>query len=641
MRGILAAVLVAVSVVAADAQNVPEQSVPTIEPRFTRIFGTDSMDIGRAVMSPDGHWVAFVAAKDIWIVPAAGGEPVRLTQGAYHPMHAVWFPDSDRIAFLSDRPGFWAVMTLPIDNETGRPAGVPRQVTLEGSQAFFDVSPDGKWIAYTPNERGNRFIRIVPSTGGTARTVGVTYAPVPMWAPDGQSLYHPFLVARPNEFVLVRVSLDGETTDTVSWGSGYPRPFTFRDTVYVLREVGGNSPVGPTLWDLATLEGRSLARFSLPAGMGPGRFLRDSMAFLSGMGDAVAPIHILPVDGGPARPLTEGRAVDEPLAWLPDGELLFRTALDGEQVLLLAPVGGGPMRQFQLPEDAWWMGESVPWIPDFTPVFSADGRHMLYATGDSVVGPSALKVLRLEDGRTWELSDVFHLTDVTGRGGTDFRDGEEFVYIEKRGDVYELRASPPEGPSRVLWSFGHDVPGQVSVHGDRIVFADHSTEQPQAGVTWLYSARVGQSEARELLRLDGWLGRLAWSPDGRWIAASHYYGDGTETAHVRAKVMFLAVSASGELVGGPRHVGEPMGSYWSNVWLPDSRGIVANGADLNVWLMPVDSGQSSVALTADDPNEVWDFVLSPDGRHIAYSSLTSRGSSLWVVDLSEALKVGN
>ncbi|UCC74704.1 MAG: PD40 domain-containing protein [Gemmatimonadota bacterium] len=32
--------------------------------------------------------------------------------------------------------------------------------------------------------------------------------------------------------------------------------------------------------------------------------------------------------------------------------------------------------------------------------------------------------------------------------------------------------------------------------------------------------------------------------------------------------------------------------------------------------------------------------MSPDGRHIAYSSRRERGSSLWLVDLSEALQVG-
>ncbi|MGD2215095.1 MAG: hypothetical protein PVJ64_00010 [Gemmatimonadales bacterium] len=75
MRGILVAVLVAVSVVAAEAQNVPEQSVPTIEPRFTRVFGADSMEIASPTMSPDGRWIAFIAyssrrvrGSSLWLV---------------------------------------------------------------------------------------------------------------------------------------------------------------------------------------------------------------------------------------------------------------------------------------------------------------------------------------------------------------------------------------------------------------------------------------------------------------------------------------------------------------------------------------------------------------------------------------------
>jgi Tol biopolymer transport system component len=645
MNGTLVAVLVVASAVLAGAQDVSVEAVPRIEPRFTRIFGTDSVRIAFATMSPDGRWIAFVASSDwgvgsnVWILPAAGGEPARLTSGAHRDDGPVWFPGSDRIAFRSDRPGPWAIMTLPIDSETGQPTGPPRQVTLEGSQAYFDVSPDGKWIAYTPiNERGNRVIRIVPSTGGAARTLGEADASRPIWAPDGRSLFYPTLVSRPNEFGLVRISLDGETTDTLARGPGYPTLLMSRDVVYVARKVEGNSRLGPTLWDLTTLEGRSLARFSLPAGMGAGRSLKYGLAFLDNKSDEVARIHILPVDGGPARPLTEGRSSDEPLAWLPDGErLLFRTALDGEEILLLAPVGGGPMGQFRLPEDAWAVGGFVEelWTAGFTPVFSADGRHMLYATGDPETGPSALKVLGLEDGRTWLLSDAFHLTDVEGRGGSRFREGGEFVYVEKRGDVYELRASSPEGPSRLVWSFGRDEPDEVGVHGDRILYAEWLEEVE----TRLYTTRVGQSETRELIRLDGWAGPSLWSPDGRWIATTHYIDDGSGTGIFDSRIVFLEVSPTGELVGGPRYVGDSMLSYWNNIWLPNSRGILTTGIDGNVWLMPVDPGQDPVALTRDDPGLAWNFVLSPDGRHIAYSSRRSRGSSLWLVDLGEALEL--
>jgi Tol biopolymer transport system component len=633
------------------AQSGSGQDVPRIEPRFTRIFGTDSMEIGSATMSPDGRWIAFIASTDwgvgsnLWIVPTAGGEPARLTGGAHRDDGPVWFPGSDRIAFRSDRPGPWGIMTLPIDKESGRPTGPPRQVTLEPSQAYLDVSPDGKWIAYTPgNERGNRVIRIVPSTGGAARTVGEADATRPIWAPDGQSFYYAVLVSRTTGFGLVRVSLDGQTTDTVARGAGYPRLFTLGDNLYVTRKVDGNSRLGPTLWDLATLDGRSVARFSLPARTNPGLINRGNLVFPVGRGDVVTQIRILPVDGGPGRTLTEGSAEDEPLAWVSDGErVLFETALDGEDVLLFAPVGDGPMRQFQLPEDAWWVGPVQEiWTPGFTPVFSADGRHMLYAAGDphSEARPSILKVLSLGDGRTWELSGAFHLTDAMGQRGNDFRDGEEFVYVEKRGDIYELRASPPEGPSRLVWSFGRDAPDEFDVHGDRILFAKHLEDVG----TRLYTANVGQGEARELIRLDGSIGPTLWSPDGHWIATT-YYGVGDSDTddwgyNWGSRIMFLQVSQSGELVGEPRYVGDSMLAYWDNVWLPDSRGILAVGFDANVWLMPVDPDQSPVALTRDDPGLAWQFVLSPDGRHIAYSSRRVRGSSLWLVDLSEALQAG-
>ena len=620
------------------SRSASQQEVPTIEPRFTRIFGTDSLEIGSATMSPDGRWIAVTASADggvvsnLWILPARGGEPTRLTEGTHMDDGPVWFPGSDRIAFRSDRPGPWAIMTLPIDNESGRSIGPPRQVTLEGSQAYFDVSPDGKWIAYTPtNERGNRVIRVVPSTGGTAQTVGEADTPFPIWAPDGQSLYYlvysgggPVPV---RESALLQVSLDGTTTDTVFTWAGRIRASKFPNGGHVLRIVRGERGK-PTLWELATLDGRPLARFALPERMSPREVVKGGSGVLAEVGDPVEPLHILPVDGGPARALTEGRSVDRPLAWTPDGEsVLFRTELNGRDVLLLAPVGGGLMRQFQLPEDANY---------EFKPVFSADGRHMLYATGEPETGPSALKVLSLEDGRTWLLCDASHSAGVAGRGGARFWDGGEFVYVERRGDAYELRASPPQGPSRLVWSFGPDAPDQVGVNGDRILFAKHSEEIE----TRIYTARVAEGEARELIRFDGWASPSLWSPDGRWIATTHYIDDGSGTGIFDSRVVFLEVSAAGELVGGPRYVGEPMVSYWNSVWLPDSRGIVTTGMDANVWLMSVDPNQKPVALTRDDPNQAWHFVLSPDGRNIAYSSRTSRGSSLWLVDLSEASQVG-
>ena len=58
------------------AQN--ERDVPTIEPTYTRIFGSDTLNIGSPVMSPDGRWIAFAVfenmnRQNLWIVSSDGG----------------------------------------------------------------------------------------------------------------------------------------------------------------------------------------------------------------------------------------------------------------------------------------------------------------------------------------------------------------------------------------------------------------------------------------------------------------------------------------------------------------------------------------------------------------------------------------
>ena len=62
------------------------------------------------VFSPDGNWIAFSANydgnRDVYVMPAAGGEPQRLT---WHPGQDValgWTPDGKRVLFLSDRDAY-------------------------------------------------------------------------------------------------------------------------------------------------------------------------------------------------------------------------------------------------------------------------------------------------------------------------------------------------------------------------------------------------------------------------------------------------------------------------------------------------------------------------------------------------------
>ncbi len=109
---------------------------------------------GRAwgpVFSPDGSLVAYTADydgnADVYVVPAAGGEPRRLT---YHPADDValcWTPDGARVAFRSSRNAFAdpeRLFTVPVTG--GFPAEVPLERVHEAA-----YSPDGARLAYEPN----------------------------------------------------------------------------------------------------------------------------------------------------------------------------------------------------------------------------------------------------------------------------------------------------------------------------------------------------------------------------------------------------------------------------------------------------------------------------------------------------------
>lgn len=84
--------LTTAAVAGAGAQSTSRPQRPTsdalaVEPRLTRLFGSDSLEMGWPVLSPDGRWIVFGTYEaekgNIWVVPAAGGEPVRLTTGLH------------------------------------------------------------------------------------------------------------------------------------------------------------------------------------------------------------------------------------------------------------------------------------------------------------------------------------------------------------------------------------------------------------------------------------------------------------------------------------------------------------------------------------------------------------------------------
>src|SRR6202050_423822 len=104
-------------------------------------------------ISPDGKWVTFGVAtpdldanhlvKNVWVVSVSDGKARQITQGGSDE-RARWAPDGKSLSFLSSRDGTPQVYIVPADG------GEPIKVTSLSGGADNELwSPDGKWISFT------------------------------------------------------------------------------------------------------------------------------------------------------------------------------------------------------------------------------------------------------------------------------------------------------------------------------------------------------------------------------------------------------------------------------------------------------------------------------------------------------------
>jgi dipeptidyl aminopeptidase/acylaminoacyl peptidase len=141
--------------------------------------------IGSPVLSPDGATVAFTVGTKtawdgeritrIWLVPAAGGEMLRLTNAAASDWAPQWSPDGRRIAFLSARTSPPQVFSIAVDG------GEARQVTdaEQGVDQFRWL--DGGSLAYVTTEPRDPEIESREAEANGGYEVGTTATTSSLW----------------------------------------------------------------------------------------------------------------------------------------------------------------------------------------------------------------------------------------------------------------------------------------------------------------------------------------------------------------------------------------------------------------------------------------------------------------------------
>ncbi len=185
------------------AQGGEVKRLPIQSDKYVQPSGPTS---GTSV-SPDGSMIVFsgfypgstdverTPGSHIMVVPVNGGKLVQLTENPHGDTNPCWSPDGKFIAFTraeqkqidEETVSFWNIYVIPAEG------GEPKRITTPQIDMVYgtsiDWSPDGKWIAFYSHDNE---IRIIPAEGGESRIVvnkvNCNYYFGLSWSPDSKKL---------------------------------------------------------------------------------------------------------------------------------------------------------------------------------------------------------------------------------------------------------------------------------------------------------------------------------------------------------------------------------------------------------------------------------------------------------------------
>ena len=387
-------------------------------------------------------------------------------------------PDGRSIAF--DLLG--QIWTLPATGGTAKPITFAVRDTAEDIDPVF--SPDGNWIAFQADRPTGRELWLVPSPGGTPRQLSheqkVAYYAFarPAWSPDGREL-----------------------------------AFAVRDTLFLIG-AGDGVTTAVRMEPVAGAVGRAAAaRPSAPAWSPDGQ----RIAFVN---TADQRVWAVPREGGAAAPLTPERVAALAPAWSPDGSRVAFFVPDSvaqPQLWIQDISGSAPRRVTNQPQV---VNNRVRWTTGGDSlVYSAAGKlwRVAVSGGDPVAIPFTARIqferkrAVLEPIRFAEPGSEQPARGFSGLALTT--DGKTVAMIAL-GKLWTF--TPGAVPHEVATLPSHAAILSWSPAGDEVVY---SAGVP--GAEDLYVTRITDGNTRRLTALSGREFYPGWSPDGARIAFIH------------------------------------------------------------------------------------------------------------------------
>ena len=340
------------------------------------------------VFSPDGRTVAYTADvngnEDVFVVPAAGGQPKRLT---WHPAADVavgWTPDGSGVLIRSHRDATNDSNQLFVKKLSG---GMPTPLPLSmAEQGTF--SPDGTHLAYNPifqwepdwrDYHGGQTTQIWIARLSDSSVVKVPHANAndrdPMWM--GDTVY--FLSERDGPATLYAYDVRSGRVTRLIDNTGFPIDgAAAADGAIVYTQMGALH-----VYDVAThRDVRVPVRIDGPLPQTVPHFVKVAReivhAGISPTGaravfEAHGEILTVPADHGDIRDITRtSNAAERDPAWSPDGKsIAYFSDATGEYALYIRSQDGlGAPRRIDL---------GLPPSFFYHPVWSPDGKRIAYS----------------------------------------------------------------------------------------------------------------------------------------------------------------------------------------------------------------------------------------------------------------------
>lgn len=398
--------------------------------------------------SPDGEFIAYVGYRkgyrkrevwqkntrlsrvhgDLWVVPSAGGTPVKLATVDGRLRGPVWSPDGKYIAAHhepspesnNESKEIWVFPLSPDASSAGEPEKIalPHSSwnmlagwTPEGQLGIF-LEPEAHFAGYTVPVSGGKAVQITPESI-------VPY--YPRWSPDGERIFLRWV--RPGEFPPVRmgyVPADGGALVDIPWPE---RPF-------MSIVPGGGHNVSPD-----------------------GKRIVISALYEPKEG---ADVWTIPLDGGLPTQLTNDGSFEGYPCWSPDGEQIAfidsHPKSDGESfnAIYIVAAEGGEIRQVSSESDN--MGDGAI-------AFSPDGERIAFFSDSAIKtipvegGEPEVLVAEVKSGRHSQLAYSPDGSKIAHNAG-----GKIWITSLGRGKPEELRTGLPKNAK--LSEFGWSPDGE-------------------------------------------------------------------------------------------------------------------------------------------------------------------------------------